>query len=115
MIGSFVATVFQVMGSGMFNAAQGGAGLAISMLVMMLMAFVLSLCSSSDAIVARSVANQFPEGALMSFLVFGPMMDIKNIMMLSSGFSKRFIGKLLLTAFIVCFVIIFAVYGLEVV
>ena len=51
----------------------------------------------------------------MSFLVFGPMMDIKNIMMLSSGFSKRFIGKLLLTAFIVCFVIIFAVYGLEVV
>lgn len=57
MIGSFVATVFQVMGAGMFNAAQGGAGLAISMLVMMLMAFVLSLCSSSDAFVARSVAN----------------------------------------------------------
>lgn len=114
VIGTFIATLFQSMGTGLFTAAQSGSGLALSMFVMMIMAFVLSLCSSSDAIIARSVANQFPMGAIMGFLVFGPMMDIKNVMMLSSGFSKRFIIKLLITSFVVCFAIIFLLYGLGV-
>ena len=107
VIGIFISSLFQTLGTGIFTTAQSGAGLAISMAIMMAMAFVLSLCSSSDAIVARSFANQFPMGAIMGFLVFGPMMDIKNVMMLSSGFTKGFIVKLVLTAFIVCFAIVF--------
>lgn len=112
VIGTFIASVFQVLGTGIFTAAQSGAGLAVSILIMMAMAFVLSLCSSSDAVIARSFAGQFPMGAVMGFLVFGPMMDIKNVMMLSSGFSKRFIGRLLLTALIVCFIVVFLFSGL---
>ncbi len=111
VIGTFIATLFQVLGTGIFTAAQSGAGLAVSIILMMVMAFVLSLCSSSDAVIARSFASQFPMGAIMGFLVFGPMMDIKNVMMLSSGFSKRFIGKLLTTAFAVCFAVVFILYG----
>lgn len=107
LVGIFVASVFQTMGTGLFTAAQSGAGLAVSMLVMMAMAFALSLCSSSDAVIARSLANQFPMGAMMGFLIFGPMMDLKNVMMLSSGFSKRFIGRLLLVTFAVCFGVVF--------
>lgn len=112
VIGIFISTLFQTMGTGMFTAARSGTGLVISILIMMAMAFVLSLCSSSDAVVARSFANQFPMGAIMGFLVFGPMMDIKNVMMLSSGFSKQFIAKLLFTAFIVCFTVVFLFFGL---
>ncbi len=112
VIGTFIASVFQVLGTGMFTSAQRGAGLALSIMIMMAMAFVLSLCSSSDAVVARSLSQQFPMGAIMGFLVFGPMMDIKNVMMLSSGFSKHFIGRLLFTAFAVCFSIVFVTYGL---
>lgn len=112
VIGTFVASVFQALGTGIFTSAQSGAGLAVSIIIMMVMSFVLSLCSSSDAVVGRSFANQFPMGAIMGFLVFGPMMDIKNVMMLSSGFSKRFIGKLLFAAFIVCFAVIFLLAGL---
>lgn len=112
VIGSFIASVFQALGTGIFTAAQSGAGLALSIVIMMAMAFVLSLCSSSDAVVARSFSRQFPMGAIMGFLLFGPMMDIKNVMMLSSGFSRRFICKLLFTAFIVCFAIVFLLYGL---
>jgi uncharacterized membrane protein YraQ (UPF0718 family) len=111
VIGTFIASVFQVLGKGMFSAAQSGAGLAGSIVIMMVMAFVLSLCSSSDAVIARSLANQFPMSAIMGFLLFGPMMDIKNVMMLSSGFSKRFIGKLLFTTFIVCFAVVFLFSG----
>ncbi len=112
VIGSFVASIFQVLGTGLFTSAQSGAGIILSIFIMMAMAFILSLCSSSDAIVARSLTNQFPQAAIMGFLVFGPMMDIKNVMMLSAGFSKRFIGKLLLTAFIVCFAVVFLFSGL---
>ncbi len=115
VIGTFVATVFQVMGASIFNAPQSGGGLALSMIIMMAMAFLLSLCSSSDAIIARSFANRFPMGAVMGFLIFGPMMDIKNLMMLSSGFSKGFIVKLLLITFILCFAVVFIFYGLGVI
>lgn len=115
VVGSFVAAIFQILGTDLFTSAQSGAGLAFSMLIMMAMAFILSLCSSSDAVVARSFSRQFPIAAIMAFLVFGPMMDIKNVMMLSAGFSKRFIARLLLTAAVVCFTVIFILYGTGVV
>ena len=111
VIGTFITSVFQVFGKGIFSAAQGSEGLSLSILAMMSAAFVLSLCSSSDAVIARSFANQFPMGAIMGFLVFGPMMDIKNVLMLSSGFTKRFIVRLTLTTFIVCFAVVFMLSG----
>ena len=57
----------------------------VSIAVAMLMAFILSQCSSSDAIVARSMTSLLPPGALM-----GPMLDVKNVFMLSAVFSTRF-------------------------
>lgn len=111
VIGVFISSVFQTLGTGIFTTAQSGADLAISLVIMMTMAFVLSLCSSSDAVVARSFANQFPMGGIMGFLVFGPMMDIKNVMMLSSWFTKGFIAKLLFTAFVVCFTLVFLFFS----
>ncbi|MDR1540372.1 MAG: permease [Clostridiales bacterium] len=109
VIGTFIASIFQVIGTGAFRSAQSGAGLAFSIIIMMVMAFALSLCSSSDAVIARSFSNQFPLAAIMGFLVFGPIMDIKNAMMLSSGFSKSFIAKLLLASFIASFAAVFLI------
>ena len=111
ILGTLVSSMFQTFGSGMFAQANGGGGLLLSMAIMMVMAFVLSLCSSSDAVVARSFATRFPMGAIMAFLVFGPMMDIKNAMMLSAGFSKKFIVRLSVTAFVVCIIIVGAYYA----
>jgi uncharacterized membrane protein YraQ (UPF0718 family) len=105
--GTLLSAVFQTAGVSVFASAQSGAGLMVSIFVMMLLGFVLSLCSSSDAVIARSFANQFPAGALMGFLVFGPMLDIKNVLMLSAGFSRRFIFRLTVTAFAVCFALVF--------
>ncbi len=112
IIGTFISSIFQAAGTGAFVSAQSGTAMAVSMIIMMIMAFVLSLCSSSDAVVARSFSNQFPMGAIMGFLVFGPMIDIKNVMMLSSGFSKGFIVRLLFTTFTVCFLAVFLLTNL---
>ena len=62
-----------------------------SLLVMMLFAFIFSACSTSDAFIARSFLNRFPSGSILGFLVYGPMMDIKNLFMLFSLFKKRFV------------------------
>jgi hypothetical protein len=106
MIGAFVAAIFQTTITKAISF-QNGTGFTVSLLVMMVMAFLLSLCSSSDAVIARSFASSFPLGAVMGFLVLGPMMDIKNVIMLSSGFSKRFIGRLIVVVFTVCFIVVF--------
>ncbi|MDR1640378.1 MAG: permease [Clostridiales bacterium] len=105
IIGTFVSAILQSAGVASF---AGVAGVAGSTAIMMIMAFLLSLCSSSDAVVARSFATAFPPQALMGFMVFGPMMDIKNAMMLSAGFSKRFIARLLVVCFVVSFVAVMA-------
>jgi uncharacterized membrane protein YraQ (UPF0718 family) len=112
VIGTFVSAAIQSMGTNLFAQANTGMSLAASVAVMMAMGFVLSLCSSSDAVVARSFSGQFPPAALMGFLIFGPMADIKNITMLSSGFTKRFIARFTVTAFAVCFAAVFIYYCL---
>ncbi|MDR2354783.1 MAG: permease [Clostridiales Family XIII bacterium] len=107
VIGVFVSAVFQAIGAGTLASAQSGAGRAVSLAVMMFMGFALSLCSSSDAVVARSFANGFPQSALMGFMVFGPMMDIKNVLMLSACFLGRFVTRLAISAFVICFAVVF--------
>lgn len=68
-----------------------GQGEVSSHLFMMGFAYILSLCSTSDAFVASSFATTFTAGSLLSFLVFGPMIDLKNTLMLLSVFRFRFV------------------------
>jgi len=108
VLGAFISALFQTHLAGLFRS---GNSLLPSLLVMMAMAFCFSLCSSSDAVVARSFAAQFPLGALLGFLVFGPMMDIKNVIMLTGSFSGRFVARLALTMFLVCAGVVFTAFS----
>lgn len=56
---------------------------------MMALAFLLSLCSTSDAFIAANFAVM-PLMAKLSFMVFGPMMDLKLVFMYSLVFRKSF-------------------------
>lgn len=55
---------------------------------MMGLAMVLNLCSEADAFVAASFAA-FPLAAKLAFLVLGPMVDVKLILMYSAVFRPR--------------------------
>lgn len=105
LIGIGVSTVFQTADLGWLKALGQGA-LPAAVLAMILLSFLLSLCSSSDAVVARSMSGTFGYVPMLGFLVFGPMMDIKNIMMLNGYFKKGFVIRLALTAFVVCFAVV---------
>lgn len=66
----------------------------LSIIVMMALAFLLSLCSSSDSVFAKGFSQYLPEAASLSFLVYGPMIDYKNLMMMKAYFNGDFIKKL---------------------
>jgi len=59
-------------------------------LILMALAFVLSLCSTTDAFVIAS-DSIFSKAAKLAFLVFGPMMDVKLIFLYSTVFTRRFV------------------------
>ncbi len=102
ILGAFIATVFQVFVSRSY-ILQLGTNKVYSVFAMIIFAYIISLCSEADAFIARTFLNQFTTGSIAAFLVLGPMIDIKNTLMLASGFKKRFILQLTLLIFAVSF------------
>ena len=60
-----------------------------SILAMMTLAAVVSICSTVDSFFALSFASTFTSGSLLAFLIFGPMIDLKNIGLLMTVFKGR--------------------------
>jgi Predicted permeases len=83
-----------------------GANGILSLLLMMLAAFVLSICSTSDAFIARSFAGNIPIASVMGFMVLGPMLDLKNLFMLFGNFKKGFVFRLVAAILITSFIIL---------
>ena len=67
----------------------------VSLVALMALAFVLSLCSESDAFVAASFV-QFGPAAQLAFLVFGPMVDTKLGFLYSGTFTRGFLRTVVL-------------------
>ncbi|MDP4088295.1 MAG: permease [Bacillota bacterium] len=102
IFGSLLSSTFQTFIPREYILKIGG-GQISSIIVMMLMAFVLSICSETDAFIGRSFFNQFTGSSVMAFLIFGPMIDIKNTVMLMSNFKLNFVAKLVFVIVAVTF------------
>lgn len=90
-LGAIIAAAFQVIVPREWVLAISG-NILLSIVAMTILAFVISICSNVDAFFALSYASSFPLGALLSFLVFGPMIDIKLLMMLKNTFTIKTLG-----------------------
>ncbi len=78
-----------------------------ALLTMMAFAFILSICSTSDAFIARNFTHQFATGPIVGFMVFGAMLDIKNLLLLSGNFESRFVVRLVLLIVVTAFIILY--------
>ncbi|OJG27839.1 permease [Enterococcus caccae] len=65
----------------------------LAILVMLVLAATLSLCSEADAFIGSSLLSLFGNGPVVGFLVFGPMVDIKNLLMMKRYFKTSFMLK----------------------
>jgi uncharacterized membrane protein YraQ (UPF0718 family) len=94
VFGALVAAAMQTFVPQSIIGAVAGTAI-VSLLSMMLLAFVLSLCSESDAFVAASFV-QFGVGAQLAFLVFGPLVDTKLGFLYKGTFNRGFLWRVVI-------------------
>ena len=99
VVGALIATTLQT-----FVPQQTligiGRGPVSSVIALQLLAFVLSVCSTVDAFLALSFVNTFTVGAIIAFLVFGPMVDIKSTMLYLNVFRPRVVFYIVALCFL---------------
>ena len=66
-----------------------GSNPAWSIAAMLVLAFVISICSNVDAFFALAFKDTFTAGSLVSFLVFGPMIDIKLLSLMRTTYQPK--------------------------
>lgn len=88
VFGAFAAAALRTLVPGA-TLTELGQGSVVSVALMMGLAALLSICSVVDAFVALSFVGTFSSGALLAFLVFGPMVDIKSALMFLTIFRPR--------------------------
>ena len=88
VIGSAIAAVIQVWVPRDIILSLGQ-GPVSSIIAMMVLAAIVSICSTVDAFFALSFASTFTGGSLLAFLVFGPTIDLKAIGLILTIFQKR--------------------------
>lgn len=59
-----------------------------SVVSMMVLGSALSLCSEADSFIARSLASVSTTGGVLSFLVIGQMIDVRNVLLLPRVFPR---------------------------
>jgi uncharacterized protein len=79
--------------------------------VMMFLAILICLCSEADAFVAASFTDMHIS-AKTAFLVLGPMLDLKLLMMFSRVFKPRLIITIVTSTFILVLLFSLAVHGI---
>ena len=85
IISAFLAAAIQIwVPKGIMLQATSNPFMATG--AMMFLAIAMSLCSDADAFVARVLANQFPLGSVMAFLVIGQIIDLRNIILFAKNF-----------------------------
>jgi uncharacterized protein len=97
-IGVIITSIFNTQVD-QTQVAQFAASDWIAIPSMMSLAFVLSLCSTSDAFIAAPMES-FSLASKLAFLVFGPMMDVKLVFMYSAVFKRRVVVAMLLGLFL---------------
>ncbi len=95
VLGCLIAALVQTFVPRGWLLAVGSAP-TLSVVALMLLAWVVSVCSSVDAFLALSFAAQVTPGALLAFLLLGPVIDLKLLGLL--GLLFRPVGLALTAA-----------------
>ncbi|MCB0076377.1 MAG: permease [Anaerolineales bacterium] len=102
VFGAMIAALAQTFIPQDILLAIGGNPVA-SVIVLMALAAIMSICSTVDAFVALGFASTFHSGAILAFLVFGPMIDIKAVLLFTTTFKRSAVLVIVLLATLLSF------------
>ena len=95
IVGSLVAGAIQVIVQRDTLVALGQDPL-LSVLAMMLLAFVISICANVDSFFILPFADTFLPGSILAFLLLGPIVDIKMLALLKTTYRNSTLVRLTL-------------------
>lgn len=82
----------------------------LAIIAMIVLAFVLSICASVDSFFVLAYTHTFHIGAISSFLLAGPMIDIKMLTMLKDTYTASTLIIITALVFLCSFSICLGVY-----
>lgn len=82
-----------------------GSNPALSIVAMIALAMVVSICSNVDSFFALSFASTFTPGAIVAFLLVGPLVDIKMLALMRTTFVTRVLVGIVIVVILSAFVI----------
>lgn len=68
----------------------------LSVLVLMTLGFVISICANVDAFFALSFVGTFMPGGIVAFLVMGPMIDVKMLALMRTTYTSAVLARITL-------------------
>jgi uncharacterized membrane protein YraQ (UPF0718 family) len=95
IVGSMVAGAIQVLVSRDQLVALGSDPL-LSVIAMMALAFVISICANVDSFFILPFADTFLPGSLVAFLLLGPIVDIKMLALMRTTYRSSTLLRLTL-------------------
>lgn len=95
IFGALLAALMQTVmrQSDLFAVGQGP---VLSVVALTALAVLLSICSTVDSFIALAFSGTFTSGAILAFLVYGPMVDIKSTLLFTRVFRPRVVVYLVL-------------------
>jgi uncharacterized membrane protein YraQ (UPF0718 family) len=95
VVGAAAAAILRTVIPGPAVVAAGQ-GAIVSVPLTMALAALLSICSVVDAFVALSLTGLVSSGAMLAFLVFGPVVDTKSVLLYGTVFRWRTVMMLVI-------------------
>jgi uncharacterized membrane protein YraQ (UPF0718 family) len=99
VVGAALVASLQTLAPTAFLEGLGGSGV-VAIITMGALAFALAVCSEGDAFVAAAL-TQFSLTSRLAFLVVGPMVDIKLVLLQAGTFGHRFAARFAPLTFVV--------------
>lgn len=103
MFGALIASLVQVLMPRRILITFSN-NIYLSICTLMLFAYLISLCSTSDSFVGKSLLSSFGIPPVIAYLLLGPMIDIKNTVVLLGNYKKSFVISLISLIFISIFI-----------
>lgn len=104
IFGSLITAVIQIL-MAKFNITLGSNNSILQMIIMMAFAYIVSLCSTADSFIAKTFIYEMSKSSILAYLIFGPMIDIKNTLYLAEKCKKSFVTKFIIVLSLVTFVV----------